>query len=156
MRLARLLKSRFPAVSPTMFYMDIQSFDRDFEQRLTEAAREVRLIRAIPAEIRASADHRAELVYHGPLDQRVMESFDMVVLSVGISPQTELEGLFDVQLDRDGFLGMGDEEVCTSAAGVFVAGTAGGPASIRDSASRAMRAAARAASYIRNLEENRD
>ena len=97
MRLARLLMHRFPEVKPSMFYMDIQSYDRDFEQRLAEAAQEVRLIRAMPAEVRASADGSAQVVYHGPDDSTVKESFDMVVLSVGISPQVELAGLLGMR-----------------------------------------------------------
>ncbi len=152
MRLARLLRNRFPGIEPTMFYMDIQTFDRDFERRLAEAAKEVRLVRSIPAEIRASADGRPELVYHGSDEIRVMEPFDLVVLSVGLSPRAEVADLFGVSLDRDGFPGSGNEEVRTSVPGVFVAGTAQGPRSIGDSVSHATKAAAKAASHIRSME----
>ncbi len=86
LRLVHLLRSRFPDVDASMFYMDIQSFERNFETRLQEAAKEVRLIRSIPSEIRRGPDSRPELVYQGLDDNRQFETFDLVVLSVGIAP----------------------------------------------------------------------
>lgn len=151
MRLARLLKSRVPEIEPTMFYMDIQTFDRDFSERLAEAEKEVRLVRSIPAEIRKGGDGRPEIVYHGPEDRRIYESFDLVVLSIGISPApAELfEGPLSVGLNTDGFAGPEGEEVSTAHQGVFVAGTVQGPRSIKDTVSHAIRAARGASRYIR-------
>lgn len=151
LRLARLLRNRFPEIEPSMFYMDIQTFDRDFEHRLEIARKEVRLIRAIPAEIRSGSDGRPELIYHGPNDEKLYESFDMVVLSIGISPNPAVAGLaqlLEVPLNEDAFLGVNGDKVTTGSSGVFVAGAAQGPKSIEESVSHAILTAANVASYL--------
>jgi heterodisulfide reductase subunit A len=153
LRLARLLRSRFPEIEPSMFYMDIQTFDRDFERRLEAARREVKLIRAIPAEVRSGSDGRPELIYHGPNDEKLYESFDLVVLSIGISPNPAIAGLAQLlgaRLNDDGFVGINGDEVITSSSGVFVAGAAQGPKSIDESVSHAIRTAANVASYLKD------
>lgn len=151
LRLARLLRNRFPEIEPSMFYMDIQTFDRDFERRLEIARKEVRLIRAIPAEVRIGSDTRPELTYHGPNDEKLCESFDLVVLSIGISPNpavTRLAQLLAARLNEDAFLGLNGDEVTTGSPGVFVAGAAQGPKSIAETVSHAIRAAANVAWYL--------
>lgn len=152
-RLARLLRSRFPRTQPTMFYMDIQSFDRDFERRLEAARQEVRLIRAIPSEVRRGADDRPVLIYQGAGETRISESYDLVVLSIGIAPDPavrSLAELLEVGSNEDAFLGLDRDDVLTSSAGVFVAGTVQGPKSIEESVSHAIRAAGQVASYLRD------
>lgn len=151
MRLARLLRSRYSGITAAMFYMDLQTFDRDFERRVEEAAREVRLVRAIPSEVRLSPGGRPELVYEGSGDARVTEEFDLVVLSVGIHPDPLIAGLVDqlgLELNDDGFVGTGGEDVCTAVDGVFVAGAAQGPKSIAESVSHAVRAAGQVAAFL--------
>lgn len=154
LRTVRLLKSRFPCIEPTMFYMDIQTFERDFDERLALAAQEVRLVRAMPAEIRTGSDGRPELVYEGTDEHRAVKSFDLVVLSVGISPTKSLaalSGLFSIGLNSDGFLGPDSEAAVTSRPGLFVAGAVQGPRSIEESTAHAARAAASVADYIRDM-----
>lgn len=155
LRLARLLRSRTPSIDLAMFYMDIQTYDRDFEQRLSQAAEEVRLIRSIPGEIRSSSDGRAEVIYHGPDERRVTETFDIVVLSIGISPNP-ISDLLRSEPNMDGFAGMDGESVETGSEGIFVAGTAQGPRSIEDTISHAIRASAAAASYLRKTLRGED
>jgi heterodisulfide reductase subunit A len=151
LRMARLLRHRFPGFEPSMFYMDIQTFDRDFEARLKAAAEEVRLIRAIPSEIRRGDDDRPVLVFQSEDTERFVESYDLVVLSIGISPSKSsgmLSGLFGVEMNEDGFLGRGGEDVATNVEGVFLAGTIQGPGSIEHSVSHSIRAAGETASYL--------
>ncbi|MBM3302319.1 MAG: CoB--CoM heterodisulfide reductase iron-sulfur subunit A family protein, partial [Deltaproteobacteria bacterium] len=152
LRLARLLKHRFEGIEPVMFYMDIQSFDRDFERRLDAARREVRLVRAIPSEVRAGADGRPELIYYGPNETRVSESYDLVVLSIGISPDPANESLgvlLGAGSNQDGFVGSEGEEVSSGAPGVFVAGAVQGPKSITETVTHAIRAAGQVAAYLK-------
>jgi heterodisulfide reductase subunit A2 len=148
LRMARLMKTKAPELEPTMFYMDIQTFDRDFERRLGEAAKEVRLIRSIPAEVRLGDHGGPEVVYHGPDEERVTEQFGLVVLSVGISPHAPEEFAF-AGTNGDGFLGTDGESVLTETEGVFVAGTAQSPRSIVDSISHAITCAGTVAGYVR-------
>jgi heterodisulfide reductase subunit A2 len=149
LRLAGLLKHRFPVVEPSMFYMDIQTFDRDFEARLERAGQEVRLIRSVPSEIRSGNDGRPQIIYHGSEDKLVMESYDLVVLSIGISPEQGPAEFLKTGINREGFLGKDGETVRTESSGVFVAGTAQGPRSISDTVSHATKTAARVASHVR-------
>ncbi len=154
LRMIRLARGKFPWIEPSMFYMDIQTFERDFDRRLADAAQEARLVRAMPAEIRTSSDGRPEIVYEGPDEQRAVEAFDLVVLSVGISPAKSLGALgklFSVGPNTDGFLGQDGEEVSTGRPGVFVAGTVQGPRSIEETVSHAARAAAEVADYLRGI-----
>ena len=151
LRLARVMRRRFDGIDPTMFYMDIQSFDRDFEARLNTIKREVRLVRAIPGEIRLGVNNRPELIYQGPADANIIESFDLVVLSIGIAsdPSSRALGdLFGLTSNEDGFLGSSGEQVSTNSQGVFVAGTIQGPKSIEETIAHALRTAGLAASFV--------
>ncbi len=151
LRLARLLRRRFPDIQPSMFYMDIQSFDRDFEKRLDAARKEVRLIRAIPSEIRLAADGCPELVYRGPDEGKMFESFDLVVLSIGIAPDPALGPLAEllgVGPNGDAFFGPDGDGASVGSTGVFVAGAVQGPKSIEETVSHAIRTAGEVASYL--------
>lgn len=153
-RLARLLKSRSPSLEVTVFYMDAQSYDRFFDGELRAAASELRLIRAIPGEARLTEDGRTELEYSGSDDRRVKESFDLVVLSVGISPDPTHAGLaaqFGVSLNEDGFIGGNGETVDTESIGVFTAGAAQGPKSIAETVAHAASAATHVEAHLRTL-----
>jgi heterodisulfide reductase subunit A2 len=154
LRLVHLLRSRFPDVDASIFYMDIQSFERDFQERLKEAEQEAKLIRSIPSEIRTGQDGKPELVYQGLEDNREIESFDLVVLSVGISPNQsnmELCRILGLSSNVDGFLGGDGEKTSTSRPGVFVAGTVQGPKSIEETVSHAIRTSGEVASFISKL-----
>lgn len=154
LRLTHLLRSRFPEVNASIFYMDIQSFERDFEKRLKEAEQEAKLVRSIPSEVRRGADGRPELVYQGPGDNREFESFDLVVLSVGISPSqssAKLGSILGVASNVDGFVGGDGEAATTSREGVFVAGTVQGPKSIEETVSHAIRTSGEVASCVAKM-----
>lgn len=147
LRTARVLKNRFPEIRISIFYMDLQNVDRDFDRRLKEAEQEATLVRAIPSEIRKSASGKPEMIYHGSDDARVIETVDLVVLSIGMSPP-DLDGLLDLTTHSDGFPGLGADKIGTNIQGVFMAGAAQGPKSIEETMSHASRAAGEAVSYL--------
>ncbi len=148
MRLARMLRHRYPEVAGTIFYMDIQTFDRDFEARIERAGKELRLIRSIPADVKVDDDGRPLVIYQGPDDNRVSEPFDTLVLSIGITPETEMAGLLGLELDEDGFMRGNGDGTSTAVDGVLLAGTARGPGSIADTLAHASAAAVAAAEYV--------
>lgn len=159
LRLGRLLRNRFPDMEASIFYMDLQSFDRDFDSRLKSAQKEMRLVRAIPSQIRESADGQPELVYHGPEDERVFETFDMVVLSVGMTPgesATSVAGLLGLGFTPDGFLGTNGESADSRSNGLFVTGAARGPRSIEETIADAICTAGEVASHIRKTQAEED
>jgi heterodisulfide reductase subunit A len=147
--MARLVKARRPETDITIFYIDIQTFGKDFDTQLAQLKDQMTMVRAIPADIFGSAGDRLRVVYFNPGENRSCEAlFDMVVLSVAITPSPDnraLTELFQLPTADTGFLEESERE------GVFVAGAAGGPMSIAESVASAGRAAFRVASYLRGF-----
>jgi heterodisulfide reductase subunit A len=130
LRMARWIRARRPETAVTFFYIDVQTFGKDFETFYKEAKTDVTLIRNLPADLYPAPEDRLKAVYFDPDDQKPGEAvFDMVVLSIGLMPGVDnpaLSALLDTALTEDGFMaGPAD-------AGVFPTGTALGPMSIPD------------------------
>lgn len=86
-RLANLLLHRDPTLRVTMFYMDIQSPSRQFDQLLDDLKPSLRLINALPAEVLPGPEHHLLIRYEaGPGKPPQEELFDMVVLAIGLRP----------------------------------------------------------------------
>jgi heterodisulfide reductase subunit A len=138
LRMARLLKSRHPAMDVTVYFIDIQNFDKVFTPFRAELERMgVRFIRGIPGSISRASDGRLALSIEDAAGQYASAVHDTVVLSTGIAPSEgaeRLAGLFGLDSDEFGFLR-------SEHAGVRVAGTCGEPLSIADSISSARAAA---------------
>lgn len=151
-RAARLIKRRRPELEITIFYIDIQNFGRDFESVYAQARREIRFVRAIPAEAVRQEAGRLHLCWlddgsRAPLE----EDFDLVVLSAGMTPCPETEALAEaIGLNRPGagFPAPGG----SAAGGAFVVGAARGPMSIEQTIADARRTAWKIAQF---LEEGR-
>ena len=111
-------------------------------------------MRFMPGEIFQGEDDPLILCYGDEKDGRaVRESFDLVVLSVGIMPGSSNVSLADtlhLDLDEHGFFAFADplDKTSTNQEGVFLAGTAQGPKDIADSIGQAGQAAQRAARYL--------
>jgi heterodisulfide reductase subunit A len=146
--LACALTFKIPSLQVTIFYMDIQNFERGLGHFVRDASNNITLVRAIPAEIRKGEDGRPEVLYHGPSDERLWQSFDLVALSVGISPPERIPALDFLERTVDGFWGNSGMDGITNSPGIFVTGAAEGPKSIKDSLQQAVRTAWRTASYL--------
>ncbi|MGC8908042.1 MAG: FAD-dependent oxidoreductase [Desulfomonilaceae bacterium] len=142
LRLARLLKAKKPEIEITVFYMDIQTFERNFEKRLRETAEEVNLCRAMPSEVRAAAAGGVEVLYHNSQGANVWDVFDAVVLSVGMSPPDSVPGLDFLGRNEHGFFQP------AGGSGIFVAGACQGPKSIVESMRQARAVAERVVGYM--------
>ena len=134
LRMARLIKERQPEIEITFFYMDVQTFGKDFEQFYREAREKIRMIRTIPGDFYEMEDHRLKVNFvNNSTHETVEEIFDLVVLSVGITP---IEGIgsmsrmFRIGPDEFGFLKTNDKKISATINGVFTAGTVQGPMSI--------------------------
>ena len=132
--MARLIKDRQPETEVTFFYIDVQTFGKDFEQFYREVQEDIQMIRAIPADIYETGDQglKVNFVNH-PLHETREEIFDLVVLSVGITPGKDIGSLsriFKIDPDQFGFLKGYDKEISVPGNGVFTAGTIQGPMSI--------------------------
>ncbi|MBA3037285.1 MAG: CoB--CoM heterodisulfide reductase iron-sulfur subunit A family protein [Desulfobacterium sp.] len=145
LRMARLIKRRQPETSITIFYIDIQGFGNDFENFYEKAKKDIKLIRAIPADIYKVENERLKLEYFDHLlMQPIEEVYDMVVLSVAITPKNESKELADslgIETYDTGFIKSCNKDDTATSNGVFVAGTAGGPLSISESAAQGAKTA---------------
>ena len=151
---AMLLSGALLMADITIYYMDIRTFGKGYEQFYQNAkAMGIEFIKGKVARIKEDADHnpvvRVELIDGG---SRVVErAHDMVVLSVGMVPAYNPQLVFKVPVGKDGFVYIPSPNVSpcvTDQPGIFAAGTAAGPMDIVDSIVMASAAASEAAAYI--------
>ncbi|MGD8367432.1 MAG: FAD-dependent oxidoreductase [Desulfobacterales bacterium] len=151
LRLAGLIRHRHPDIEVTLFYIDIQSFGKDFDAVYPTHQKAFRFIRAIPGDIFAGETEGLTVVYaEDGTHQSREEEFDLISLSVGITPcagAAKTLSALGIDAPADGFL------QGPSQPGVFVAGAAAGPMSIAESVAHAQRAAAAAADYLQHRRE---
>lgn len=152
LRMARLLKDRQPGIEITVFYIDIQSFGRDFESFYSSARQEIRFQRSIPGDIFENPDHTLNVTYMDDADHVPREeSFDMVVLSIGMLPNSDAVQLTqepDLETTVDGFLPLPCPGQPPASHGVFSAGSATGPMGIAESVASAGQTANAVVAYL--------
>jgi heterodisulfide reductase subunit A len=153
LRMSRLIKMRRPQTEIVFFYIDVQTFGKTFQQFYENVQKEVTMIRAIPGDVYGPPEGRLQVVYYDILAEKSREErFDMLVLSVGITPSkenNELANMFGLAMDETGFISSESKSVQKTGVGVFAAGGATGPKSIAESMASADKAALQAASFLR-------
>jgi len=153
LRMARVLQHRDPSVEVTVFYIDIQSFGRDFETVFPPLQDAIHWVRALPAETSLAEDGSALKVsyFDSESGQPAAKTVDLLVLSVGITPGEDLEetaGLVGLKPGPDGFLDPSHAGALARSEGVTAAGTALGPMSISDAVKSAEAASWRTLRYL--------
>ena len=139
MRLANLLKFKLPSSSETIFYMDIQTFGKEFEQFYQQCRKEIEFVRDMPSLIQQDGNNQLLITYQDRKKGKVVQrGFDLVVLSVGLCPGEDTEKLaklLGLQTNEHGFFKslspLQTNE--TEAEGIFLAGTCQGPKDISES-----------------------
>jgi len=150
---AIITREHLPESEAAIFYIDLRAFGKDFDKFVDRAKEEyrVRYVKSRVSEVTEDPES-GNLSIHviDPQGSVGIETFDLVVLSVGIgvpaSVRTLLAGL-GVQTDAYGFC-RGREEfapVSSNLPGVYVCGTLTGPMDIPETVVSASAAAARAA-----------
>jgi heterodisulfide reductase subunit A len=115
----------------------------------------IRVVRALPGDLRTTSDGRVKLRYLDDASGRPQETpFDLVVLSVGIGPGADnaaLAALLNLELTEQGFFRTADprHRSRTSQPGLFLAGTAEGPRDIACCITQAVAAARQASEYVK-------
>jgi len=95
MRLANLIKSRAPETEITVFYIDIQTFSSDFEKVYNHLKQDLRLVRTIPGDVLKTNDDKLRVTYYNACaESQTDEIFDMLVLSIGMTPCENSQELF--------------------------------------------------------------
>jgi heterodisulfide reductase subunit A len=121
----------------TIFHNDIRSYGKDFEQfyHRTENLPGVRFIRSYVSVGREDPKTKNVTIKYSTPDEGVKEEeFDMVVLSVGLNPPVNYEGLadtFGIDLTAHGFCKFDSvNPMQTSRPGIFLSGAFQGPVDI--------------------------
>ena len=152
LRMAGLIKFKQPEADITCFYIDIQSFGKDFEAFYTRIKQDIRFVRSIPGDIFEQEDKRLKVIYADNVSHESCEElFDMVVLSIGLCPNRDAADVIDqlrLKTDHGGFLPWPSPKNLVEKSGVFVAGTAAGPMSIPESIASAGSAAKEILAYL--------
>lgn len=149
MKLAGLIKYQNPDTRVTIFYIDLQTAGKGFPQFYEEYKKSIRFIRGVPVEILQTVSGELEVKFEDISQGKVCrDTFDLVVLSVGISPGKstwDLARILGINLADDGFFDKKDllSSNETNVDGVFLAGTCQGPKDIPDSIAHGIAAASK-------------
>jgi len=137
-----------------VFYMDMRTYGKDFDRYYIRAQEEngVRFVRARVHTVLPADDDRLKLRYVTESGEIIEEEFDMVVLSVGLSPvkrAVELADKLGIELNSHQFAKTSNlMPVAASRDGIYVCGAFQGPQDIPQSV---MEASASAAAAAKNL-----
>ena len=157
---AQLLMGALPLADIYLFYIDIRAYGKGFEEFYQQAKdMGVWFIKGRPKAIIEQENGDILVKYEDIEDGGKIkeDTFDLVVLSVGLLPHTEISKLFKnkkLELNEYGWVKKINEckdSSMTSIPGVFVAGCACGPKDIPDSIVEAESAAANCISYLLTL-----
>jgi len=124
----------------TIFHNDIRSYGKDFERYFQRAEKlpGVRFIRSYASIVREDPDTKNIFIRYADADEGVIEQeFEMVVLSVGLTPPADVKSLaekFGIELNSHGFCkAFPSNPVKTTRAGIFASGNFQGPTDIPES-----------------------
>jgi heterodisulfide reductase subunit A len=153
---AQLLMGALPMADVTIYYINIRSFGKGFEEFYQQAkGMGVNFVKGKIGAIKAIDNGDLVLRYEDINSGQLMEAeHDLVILSTGVVPQQGINKLFEGEtlfLDQFHYVGQADPLASpsqTSIEGVFVAGTATGPMDIPDSILSAGSASSEAISYL--------
>ena len=153
---AQLLMGALPMADITIYYINIRSFGKGFEEFYQQAkGMGVEFVKGKIAEISETENGNLVLRYEDINEGVVKEAnHDMVVLSVGVKSNPTVGKIFNnglLKLDSQSYVAQKDlmgSPSKTSIEGVFVAGTATGPMDIPDSILSAGSASSEAISYL--------
>lgn len=154
-RLARLIRSELPEAELTVFYMDLQTFGRGFDEFVKSVVDDdnIQFVRGIPAKIFGFPYNRLTVRYANSLTGEAIEDkFDLIVLSSAITPGEDTENLsvlLNIDCDEHGFF-KSDlmNPIGTKQDGIFVAGACQSPKDIQQSMEQAKAAASAAIKYL--------
>lgn len=152
LRLARLVRHRWPECRVSTFYMDLQNVGPDPDSFEAAARRDVELIRALPGDVAAMPDGHLKVRFFDEASGRALfRVVDLAVLAVGIAPgpdNAKLADMLHLKLNPEGFFERGVNGDRSQAPGIFLAGTATGPQSILECIAQATESARQVRQYL--------
>jgi heterodisulfide reductase subunit A2 len=151
LRLIRAMRHQYSDVKATFLYMDIQPAGVSFQNLLTACRQDsgIRLVRSLPSKVYLSPASQSLRVRFTDTEKEdvVEESFELIVLSVGMVLHKNARGLVDLfglQVTEDDFIAAPPPE-----SGLFVAGACTGPKDIDRSIVQSKSTALRVHQYVK-------
>ena len=148
---AVIAKEHANQVNPTIFYMDMRAYGKDFDKYIERAKEEygVRFIRCRVASVEENPQTQdLRLRYETEDGKMAEEEFNLVVLSIGFQPSEAVKELAErmgVKMDGYGFCETNVfSPLETSRPGIFVCGIFSSPKDIPETVTQASAAAAAA------------
>jgi heterodisulfide reductase subunit A2 len=152
---AIIAKEHLPGIDTHIYFIDMRSFGKDFEKYYDRAKDEYNVVYRrcrIPQVEQDRTTKQLTIRYVDDAGILQKESYDMVVLSVGLQPCAELaeiSKILDVNLNHYGFIETDPyDQVKTSREGIYASGTVTEPKDIPESVTQASAAAVEAAKHI--------
>jgi heterodisulfide reductase subunit A len=150
-----LTKDHDAGAECTVFHNDIRAFGKDFERyyQRTETLPGVRFIRSYVSIVKEDPETgNVTIRYSDPEDGVKDEEFEMVVLSVGLTPPADFKHLaekFGIELNSHGFCQVNPlNPMETSRQGIFVSGAFQGPTDIPESVFSASGASSQCGEFL--------
>ena len=149
-----IAKEHIKDLEPSVFYMDIRAFGKDFDKYYEKAESKygVDFKRAKVADIEEMPGGNLRLRYTEENGAIEYEEYDMVILAIGLEAREEnrkLSQQLDIKLNEFGFCRSDSfGPLQTTREGIFVCGAANGPKDIPESVVAASGAVAGAAKYL--------
>jgi heterodisulfide reductase subunit A len=152
---AVIAKEHDKNISPTILYMEMRAFGKDFDKYVDRAKNEygVRYQRAMISAIREEAGTGNLVIRYAEEDGKLIdETFDLVVLSVGLEPQADVKELAEIagiELNQHLFPRTSPlAPVDTSRPGIYVSGSFQGPKDIPETVMQGSAVAGRAMALL--------
>ncbi|MGD9042151.1 MAG: CoB--CoM heterodisulfide reductase iron-sulfur subunit A family protein [Desulfobacterales bacterium] len=152
---AIITKEHARDIDTAIFFIDIRAqgkgFDRFYEK--SESENDVRYVRSLISRVIPNPeDDTLSISYAAPDHHLQEETYDMVVLSVGLCPNAstvQLAKRLGLKINEHGFCASESlDVVSTSKPGIYVCGAAQGPKDIPESVQQGSSAAAQATSLL--------
>jgi heterodisulfide reductase subunit A len=145
-------------IEPTIFFMEMRAFGKEFDRYVDKAKNEynVRYKRAMISAVRDEVDTGNLILRYAEEDGTLVdETFDMVVLSVGLQPHKdakEFASTFGIEPNEYGFADTSPfSPVDTSRSGIYVTGTYQGPKDIPETVTQGSAVAGKAMSLLADV-----
>jgi len=142
MKQATVIKAHEPSAEITLFYMDIRTHGKGFDEVFKDAVKKYgfRIVRARPGKI-DKVGSKLAVNYVDEDGEAKREYFDMVILSIGLGPPEDAEKIAErlkIELNEFKFAKTGYlTPLNTSRPGIYVVGAFQGPKDIPESVTQA-------------------
>ncbi len=153
---AVIAKEHESSIEPTIFYIDVRSFGKDFDRYIERAKKEqdIRYVRSRISEIYENDCGDLQIRYEDTEGELHEETYDMVVLSIGLCMTGDRSKVLkDLGLDVNDFgfaFSNQKDPVSLVRPGIFMAGSFLEPQAIPESVMQASAAASQVAALLRD------